>query len=186
MLALRDVTTRGSAAYDPAELVRAASGLLADDPELLAPERRRLAFVYVDELAETDPAQIELLALVAGGGKPLVAFGDPDSSVFGFRGADPGAVAAFPARFRTALGGAGRDDHPAHQLPGRGRRCSPRRVAVARRMRGPMTPPPDAPSPAAPDRPADDAGAERGSAGSAMTPSPARPGGDAGPAPAGW
>jgi superfamily I DNA/RNA helicase len=51
--------------------------------------------VYVDELADTDPAQIELLSLVAGGGKPLVAFGDPDSSVFGFRGADPEIMSAF-------------------------------------------------------------------------------------------
>src|SRR5262249_49684262 len=72
VLALRDVTTRGAAAYDPAELVRAASGLLADDPLLLESERRRLAFVYVDELADTDPAQIDLLHLVAGGGKPPV------------------------------------------------------------------------------------------------------------------
>jgi superfamily I DNA/RNA helicase/RecB family exonuclease len=104
VLALRDATTRGSTAYDPAELVRAASGLLADDPELLAAERRRLAFVYVDELADTDPAQVELLSLVAGGGKPLVAFGDPDSSVYGFRGADPQVVGSFPMTFRTASG----------------------------------------------------------------------------------
>ncbi|MEV4636475.1 UvrD-helicase domain-containing protein [Actinoplanes sp. NPDC049548] len=104
VLALRDVTTRGSTAYDPAELVRAASGLLRDDPELLEAERRRLQYVYVDELADTDPAQIELLSLVAGGGKPLVAFGDPDSSIYGFRGADPEAVSAFPTRFRTASG----------------------------------------------------------------------------------
>ncbi|WP_412737351.1 ATP-dependent helicase [Krasilnikovia sp. MM14-A1259] len=104
VLALRDVTTRGSTAYDPAELVRAASGLLADDPELLAAERRRLAYVYVDELADTDPAQIDLLAQVAGGGTPLVAFGDPDSSVYGFRGADPGVVGGFAERFRTAAG----------------------------------------------------------------------------------
>ena len=104
VLALRDATTRGSAAYDPAELVRAASGLLTDEPKLLEAERRRLAYVYVDELADTDPAQIELLTLVAAGGAPLVAFGDPDSSVYGFRGADPQAVSAFPQRFRTASG----------------------------------------------------------------------------------
>ncbi|MCM4077010.1 ATP-dependent DNA helicase [Paractinoplanes hotanensis] len=104
VLALRDVTTRGSSAYDPAELVRAASGLLADNADLIEAERRRLAYVYVDELADTDPAQIDLLAQVAGGGKPLVAFGDPDSSIYGFRGADPGAVAGFPTRFRTASG----------------------------------------------------------------------------------
>nr|WP_184539884.1 ATP-dependent DNA helicase [Micromonospora polyrhachis] len=104
VLALRDVTTRGSVAYDNAELVRAAAGLLADDPELLAAERRRLAYVYVDELADTDPAQLDLLALVAGGGKPLVAFADPDSSTYAFRGADPAGVSAFPHRFRTVSG----------------------------------------------------------------------------------
>ena len=104
VLALRDATTRGSTAYDPAELVRAASGLLAGDPSLLEAERRRLDFVYVDELADTDPAQIELLSLIASGGVPLVAFGDPDSSIYGFRGADPAAVSSFPVRFRTASG----------------------------------------------------------------------------------
>jgi superfamily I DNA/RNA helicase/RecB family exonuclease len=138
VLALRDATTRGSTAYDPAELVRAASGLLADDPDLLAAERRRLSFVYVDELADTDPAQIELLSLVAGGGTPLVAFGDPDSSVYGFRGADPDAVPSFPTRFRTASGALAErlTLHTSYRtemalLGATGR--------VARRMRGPVT-----------------------------------------------
>ncbi|WFE67348.1 ATP-dependent DNA helicase [Micromonospora sp. WMMD714] len=104
VLALRDVGNRGSVAYDPAELVRAATGMLLDDPELLAAERRRLAHVYVDELADTDPAQQDLLAVLADGGRPLVAFADPDSSTYAFRGADPAVVAAFPHRFRTASG----------------------------------------------------------------------------------
>ncbi|MEV0805908.1 ATP-dependent DNA helicase [Micromonospora sp. NPDC050200] len=104
VLALRDVGNRGSIAYDPAELVRAATGMLLDDPELLAAERRRLAHVYVDELADTDPAQQDLLAVIADGGKPLVAFADPDSSTYAFRGADPAVVHTFPHRFRTASG----------------------------------------------------------------------------------
>jgi superfamily I DNA/RNA helicase/RecB family exonuclease len=104
VLALRDATSRGTIGYDNAELVRAAAGLLLDDPELLELERHRLAHVYVDELADTDPAQLDLLALVAGGGKPLVAFADPDSSTFAFRGADPGGVFAFPERFRGSSG----------------------------------------------------------------------------------
>ncbi|WP_432835188.1 ATP-dependent helicase [Dactylosporangium sp. CA-092794] len=99
VLALRDATGRGSVAYDYAELVRAAAGLLADDPGLLERERRRLRGVYVDELPDTDPAQIELLELIAGNGAHLVAFADPDSSTFAFRGADPAIVGDFPARF---------------------------------------------------------------------------------------
>ncbi|NBE80638.1 ATP-dependent helicase [Micromonospora rubida] len=104
VLALRDVSNRGSIAYDPAELVRAATGLLLDDPELMEAERRRLAHVYVDELADTDPAQLDLLAAVAGGGKSLVAFADPDSATYAFRGTDPAGVSAFPHRFRTVSG----------------------------------------------------------------------------------
>ncbi|XBP93533.1 ATP-dependent DNA helicase [Micromonospora sp. CCTCC AA 2012012] len=149
VLALRDVSNRGSVAYDPAELVRAATGMLLDDPELLAAERRRLAHVYVDELADTDPAQLELLAVIAGGGTPLVAFADPDSSTYAFRGADPAGVATFPHRFRTASGA------PAAQVVlTTSYRAGPGLLAatarLARRLRGPAThrrlqPLPDAP-----------------------------------------
>ncbi|MEV6691496.1 ATP-dependent DNA helicase [Micromonospora sp. NPDC051196] len=149
VLALRDVANRGSVAYDPAELVRAATGMLRDDPELLAVERRRLAYVYVDELADTDPAQLDLLETVAGGGLPLVAFADPDSSTYAFRGADPTGVTTFGHRFRTASGA------PAAQvLLTTSYRCGPRLLAasarLARRLRGPaahrrLRPVPDAP-----------------------------------------
>ncbi|MEU2610447.1 ATP-dependent DNA helicase, partial [Micromonospora sp. NPDC007271] len=148
VLALRDVSNRGSIAYDPAELVRAATGMLLDDPELLAAERRRLAHVYVDELADTDPAQLDLLAVIAGGGKPLVAFADPDSSTYAFRGADPAGVATFPHRFRTASGA------PAAQVVlTTSYRAGPELLAatarLARRLRGPaahrrLRPSPDA------------------------------------------
>ncbi|MCG5458106.1 ATP-dependent helicase [Micromonospora sp. PSH03] len=149
VLALRDVSNRGSIAYDPAELVRAASGLLRDDEELLAAERRRLAYVYLDELADTDPAQLELLSVIAGGGKSLVAFADPDSSTYAFRGADPAGVATFPHRFRTASGA------PAAQvLLTTSYRAGPGLLAaiarLGRRLRGPaahrrLHPLPDAP-----------------------------------------
>ncbi|WP_410811834.1 ATP-dependent helicase [Micromonospora sp. 067-2] len=150
VLALRDVSNRGSIAYDPAELVRAATGLLRDDEELLAAERRRLAQVYVDELADTDPAQLDLLSVIAGGGKPLVAFADPDSSTYAFRGADPAGVSTFPHRFRTASGA------PAAQvLLTTSYRAGPGLLAaiarLGRRLRGPaahrrLHPLPDAPA----------------------------------------
>lgn len=149
VLALRDVSNRGSIAYDPAELVRAATGLLRDDEELLTAERRRLAHVYLDELADTDPAQLELLSVIAGGGKSLVAFADPDSSTYAFRGADPAGVTTFPHRFRTASGA------PAAQvLLTTSYRAGPGLLAaiarLGRRLRGPaahrrLHPLPDAP-----------------------------------------
>ncbi len=104
VLALRDATERGAVAYDYAELVRAATALIRADGDLLAAERRRLSHVYVDELPDTDPAQIELLATIAGAGAHLVAFADPDSSTFAFRGADPSIVGRFTDVFRKADG----------------------------------------------------------------------------------
>ncbi|GAB7050152.1 hypothetical protein JCM9534A_52780 [Catenuloplanes indicus JCM 9534] len=157
VLALRDSTGRAAAAYDAAELVRAAMTLLADDPELLEAERRRIAYVYVDELADTDPAQVALLHLIAGGGLPLIAFADPDSSVYGFRGADPSVVTAFPARFRTASGA------PAATVTRTvSYRATPELIdavrRVGRRLRGPivhrnLTPPAATPG-SAPEPPA--------------------------------
>jgi superfamily I DNA/RNA helicase/RecB family exonuclease len=91
-------------AYDPAELIRAVVDMWRADPGALAAERAARTAVFVDELQDTDPAQVELLALLCGRGGDLVAVGDPDQSIYGFRGADLRAVAAFPERFRHADG----------------------------------------------------------------------------------
>jgi superfamily I DNA/RNA helicase/RecB family exonuclease len=98
-LALRDASTRGSIGYDPAELVRAAVNLLDDEPSVLEHERAQLDFIYADELADTDPAQIELLKRLA---RPLIAFGDADSSTYAFRGADPSIMRTFAEHFPGA------------------------------------------------------------------------------------
>ena len=95
---------REAAAYDPAELIRAVVSLWISDPALLARERDARQVVFVDELQDTDPAQIELLRLLAGGGRDLVAVGDPDQSIYGFRGADVSGIERFPETFRTAAG----------------------------------------------------------------------------------
>ncbi|MGY1605091.1 ATP-dependent helicase [Geodermatophilus sp. SYSU D00815] len=92
---------RGDASgYDPAELVRAAIDELAGDPELLRQERERARWLFVDEYQDTDPAQVELLDLLAGGGGNLVAVGDPDQAIYAFRGAEPRGIVEFPERFR--------------------------------------------------------------------------------------
>ncbi len=131
VLTLRDTTSRSGVAYDAAELLRAAGGLLRSEPELLELERRRLCAVYVDELADTDPAQLDLLELVAGDGADLVAFADPDSSVYAFRGADPGGVTDFPDRFHATTTYLTRAYRPGAELL----RST---LRVATRLRGPV------------------------------------------------
>ncbi|MFF3157256.1 ATP-dependent helicase [Streptomyces sp. NPDC057910] len=55
--------------------------------------------VFVDEYQDTDPAQVRLLRALAGGGRTLVAFGDPDQSIYTFRGADINGILDFPDAF---------------------------------------------------------------------------------------
>lgn len=86
-------------AYDPAELVRAATDLLRADQALAEQERSRRALVIVDDYSEADPALVDLLRELAGGGRDLVVAGDPDTSVFGFRGADGRALLRFREQF---------------------------------------------------------------------------------------
>ena len=88
---------------DYAELIRAAAALLAD-PEVLRRERAAYDLVVVDEYQDTDPAQEELLHRLAGDGRDLIVVGDPDQSIYGFRGADVRGIMRFPERFRTRTG----------------------------------------------------------------------------------
>ncbi|MEJ8637266.1 ATP-dependent DNA helicase [Streptomyces sp. MS2.AVA.5] len=60
--------------------------------------------VFVDEYQDTDPSQVRLLQALAGGGRTLVAFGDPDQSIYAFRGADVNGILDFPDAFRHADG----------------------------------------------------------------------------------
>lgn len=118
-------------AYDYATLVGDATALLeSPNPrEVGARERTRRRAVFVDEYQDTDPAQERLLAALAGNGGDLVAVGDADQSIYGFRGADVGCIERFPETFRTV------DRRPADVVDLRTcRRSGPGLVAVSRRV----------------------------------------------------
>lgn len=116
-------------AYDQAELVRAAAGMLRDDAGLLERERGQRRFIVVDEYQDSDPAQEELLALLAGGGRDLLVVGDPDQSIYGFRGADLEGIRRFPERFPYADGA-----EAAVYALRTSRRCGPELLAASRRV----------------------------------------------------
>ncbi|MFI8203438.1 UvrD-helicase domain-containing protein [Streptomyces sp. NPDC085937] len=88
---------------DYAELVHRAV-LLAQRPDTAGQLAGRYDAVYVDEYQDTDPAQVRLLRALASGGRTLVAFGDPDQSIYAFRGADVGGILEFPHAFPRADG----------------------------------------------------------------------------------
>ncbi|MGI8613368.1 MAG: ATP-dependent helicase [Nocardioidaceae bacterium] len=88
---------------DYTELVHRA-GTLLSDPVNLAALRAELALVVVDEYQDTDPAQVALLHRLAGDGRDLIAFGDPDQSIYAFRGAEVRGILEFPREFRSSDG----------------------------------------------------------------------------------
>ncbi|QNP70345.1 ATP-dependent helicase [Streptomyces roseirectus] len=88
---------------DYAELVHRAV-LLAQRPEAAGRLAARYDAVYVDEYQDTDPAQVRLLRALAGDGRTLVALGDPDQSIYAFRGADVNGILDFPDAFPRADG----------------------------------------------------------------------------------
>ncbi|MGN5235600.1 MULTISPECIES: PD-(D/E)XK nuclease family protein [unclassified Rhodococcus (in: high G+C Gram-positive bacteria)] len=76
-------------ALDAAELVGAALAAFATDPELLAGERSRIRHLLVDDAQHLDPQAAHLVRVVGAGTRTSTIAGDPDQSVFTFRGADP-------------------------------------------------------------------------------------------------
>ncbi|MFD9886323.1 ATP-dependent helicase [Streptomyces alboflavus] len=88
---------------DYAELVHRAV-LLARRPEVAGALAAQYDAVFVDEYQDTDPSQVRLLHALAGGGRDLVAFGDPDQSIYAFRGADVNGILRFPSDFPRADG----------------------------------------------------------------------------------
>ncbi len=117
-------------AYDYAEIVRIAGALLRRGA-VRARERAAYDVVLVDEYQDTDPAQEELLAQLAGDGRDLIAVGDPDQSIYAFRGADADGISRFADRFRRP------DGRPAQivalrtsRRSGAGLLAASRRVAV--------------------------------------------------------
>ncbi|MEU6864629.1 UvrD-helicase domain-containing protein [Streptomyces sp. NPDC046876] len=83
---------------DYAELLHRAVLLAERTPALAS----AYDVIYVDEYQDTDASQLRLLRALAGPGGTLVAFGDPDQSIYAFRGADINNILDFEGSFPGA------------------------------------------------------------------------------------
>ena len=113
-------------AVDYSGLVQRTARLLTV-PENVAQVAKDLRLIVVDEYQDTDPAQEQVLRALAGTGAQLVVVGDPDQSIYGFRGAEVSGILDFPQRFRGPRGRAARV-----LALGRCRRSGPELVAASR------------------------------------------------------
>lgn len=81
-----------------AQLLQAVE-VLRTDAALLAQLREQYRYILVDEFQDTNIAQLELLWLLAGDRRNILAVGDDDQAIYRFRGASFGSFTIFLKRF---------------------------------------------------------------------------------------
>src|SRR5438105_11464748 len=88
-----------SNAVDFDDLLYLTVDVLERFPEALERWRKAFRYVLVDEYQDTNHAQYRLLQLLAGEHRNVCAVGDPDQSIFAFRGADINNILDFERDF---------------------------------------------------------------------------------------
>lgn len=81
-----------------ADQVALAARALSRDPAAIAPYRQRHRAVFLDEYQDTSVSQTRLLSRLFAGLR-VMAVGDPNQAIYGWRGASSGNLAGFPADF---------------------------------------------------------------------------------------
>jgi DNA helicase-2/ATP-dependent DNA helicase PcrA len=90
---------KGRDQVDLDDLLVAAGDLIEDDPAFAELVRWRFRHLFVDEMQDVNPSQFRLLCLLTGAQPDLFVVGDPNQSVYGWNGADPGLLDRLPDRW---------------------------------------------------------------------------------------
>ena len=130
-------TRRGcwpSSAVDFDDLLLHVATLLRENPEIRAALDDRYRYILVDEYQDTNLAQYAIVRALSVDHPNLAVTGDPDQSIYGWRGANLSNILDFehdyPERPRRQAG-AELSQHEAH--PARGRRADRLQPAAASR-----------------------------------------------------
>ena len=89
-------------AFDFDDLVASVVLLLERRDDLRLELNERLRYVSIDEYQDTNHAQYRLARLLAGKNENLVVVGDPDQSIYGWRGADMRNILRFEEDYPRA------------------------------------------------------------------------------------
>ncbi len=93
---------RERALVDFDDLILLPAELLQREPAIAAEYRRRWPWVSVDEYQDLDDNQYRLFRHLVASDGHLCAIGDPDQSIYGFRGSNPAIFLQFTRDFLTA------------------------------------------------------------------------------------
>lgn len=83
-------------------MITRAQALLENDATMLAEAQQCARFILADEFQDANFAQIKILSRLAGSNGNLFAVGDPDQSIYRFRGASSEAFELFSRNFPNA------------------------------------------------------------------------------------
>jgi DNA helicase-2/ATP-dependent DNA helicase PcrA len=86
---------------DLSDIIRQTVKLLEDEPEFLERISERFSCIAVDEFQDINPLQYRFIRLIAGD-KTILAIGDPDQAIYGFRGSDINLFFRFKEDFEAA------------------------------------------------------------------------------------
>lgn len=84
---LYEKITRREHLVDFAELLLRAYEVLSDNPDLLEHYRKKFRHILIDEFQDTNGMQFAFIQLLKGKNNQVMAVGDEDQSIYGWRGA---------------------------------------------------------------------------------------------------
>jgi DNA helicase-2/ATP-dependent DNA helicase PcrA len=117
---------------DFSDQIELGARLAVEQPDVGAMERERFRVVLLDEYQDTSVAQATMLSRLFSGGHPVMAVGDPNQAIYGWRGASVSNILHFADTFPAAG-----DAVPAYPLSV-SRRSDRRILDVANRLAEPL------------------------------------------------
>lgn len=89
-------------ALDFDDLLLFAHRLLKDAENIRLKWQRKFRYIHVDEFQDVDALQYEIISLLCGENTYLCVVGDPDQTIYTWRGADVGIILRFDRDFKDA------------------------------------------------------------------------------------
>ena len=97
--ALYEKKLKANNALDFDDLIIKTVELLKSNPDVLDYHQRKFKYIFVDEFQDTNKIQYKLVELISERYKNICVVGDPDQSIYGWRGADISNILDFEKDF---------------------------------------------------------------------------------------